>query len=203
MKQELIEELVSTVSFLHQRGWAPATSSNYSIRDPESGKKFISQSGIDKGAFNGSHLLQIHPGGEPVEGEIRIPSAETLLHVMLYDNIEINCVLHTHSIYGTIVSKYFSMEKELTFSGYEIIKGISGVSSHDEMVRLPIFKNSQNMMELSEEIRKYFQTNPFHYGFLLSGHGLYACGKTISEARRHIEVYEFLMECIWREKSLH
>jgi|GEM_PF-6747725 len=39
-------------------------------------------------------------------------------------------------------------------------------------------------------------------GFLLAGHGLYGWGSSIAEAKRHIEVFEFLMECrLWIERS--
>ncbi|MEC8305131.1 MAG: class II aldolase/adducin family protein [Planctomycetota bacterium] len=33
-------------------------------------------------------------------------------------------------------------------------------------------------------------------------HGLYTWGKDIDEARRHIEVYEFLFECLARKMML-
>ena len=36
-------------------------------------------------------------------------------------------------------------------------------------------------------------------GFLIAGHGLYAWGRNIDEARRHVEGLEFLFECLWQE----
>jgi len=33
------------------------------------------------------------------------------------------------------------------------------------------------------------------YGFLLAGHGLYVWGKDIPTAKRHLEVFEFLLQC--------
>ena len=40
------------------------------------------------------------------------------------------------------------------------------------------------------------------HGFLLSGHGLYTWGRDLAEARRHIEIFEFLFECVARARML-
>ncbi len=37
------------------------------------------------------------------------------------------------------------------------------------------------------------------HGFLIAGHGLYAWGRDVAEARRHVEGFEFLCECLWQE----
>ena len=36
-------------------------------------------------------------------------------------------------------------------------------------------------------------------GFLIRGHGLYAWGRDIAEARRHVEGLEFLLSCLWQQ----
>jgi ribulose-5-phosphate 4-epimerase/fuculose-1-phosphate aldolase len=41
---------------------------------------------------------------------------------------------------------------------------------------------------------------PFH-GFLLSGHGLYTWGRDLAEARRQIEIHEFLFEVVARTRT--
>jgi len=45
-------------------------------------------------------------------------------------------------------------------------------------------------------------TQPLSHGFLLAGHGLYAWGKDVAEARRHIEIFEFLLEVILRRHGV-
>ena len=43
---------------------------------------------------------------------------------------------------------------------------------------------------------------PPAHGFLLSRHGLYTWGRDLAEARRHIEIHEFLFEVVARSRTL-
>ena len=36
---------------------------------------------------------------------------------------------------------------------------------------------------------------PNTWGYLIAGHGLYAWGRDISEARRHLDAFEFMLGC--------
>jgi methylthioribulose-1-phosphate dehydratase len=40
------------------------------------------------------------------------------------------------------------------------------------------------------------------HGFLLAKHGLYTWGRDLAEARRHIEIHEFLFEVVARSRML-
>lgn len=192
------QQLVQTIRFLHQKGWAPATSSNYSFRLPEERHVNISSSGVDKGDFTEDHLMQVDLNGQPIN-DTRKPSAETLLHTMIYQKMtEVGCVLHTHSVYNTVLSAIFEEEKKIRLEGLEVLKGLSGIRTHDTYVDVPVFSNSQDMPSLSTTIMEYWQDHPEMKGFLLAGHGLYTWGKTIPEAKRHVEVFEFLLECFYK-----
>lgn len=191
-------ELVDCIHFLHQKGFAPATSSNYSFRIPGDSQIHISSSGVDKGTFSAKHLMLVDIGGQPVNDQ-RKPSAETLLHTMIYEKKpEIACVLHTHTVYNTVLSAIFEHDGSLRLEGFEVLKGLSGIRTHDTFVDVPIFSNSQDMDELSDKIKTYWVQHPEMKGFLLAGHGLYTWGKSIAEAKRHIEVFEFLFECFYK-----
>jgi methylthioribulose-1-phosphate dehydratase len=37
------------------------------------------------------------------------------------------------------------------------------------------------------------------HGFMLRRHGLYTWGKNIAEAKRHVEIFEFLLEVLGRK----
>ncbi|MEL7121674.1 MAG: methylthioribulose 1-phosphate dehydratase [Bacteroidota bacterium] len=192
------KELVDCIHFLHQKGFAPATSSNYSYRLPGEEQIHISASGIDKGAFSEENIMRVDKLGKPIQEE-RKPSAETLLHVMIYNRLEnVACVLHTHTIYNTVLSSLFESKGSLRLEGFEVLKGLSGICTHDTFLDVPIFANSQDMEALSAEIDHYWQQHPEMKGFLLAGHGLYTWGKNIAEAKRHIEVFEFLFECFYK-----
>jgi methylthioribulose-1-phosphate dehydratase len=90
-----------------------------------------------------------------------------------------------------------------------MLKGLEGIRTHETTIDVPVFQNSQDMTELSVRIRKVLQpssgseseSRPLH-GFLLAGHGLYTWGKSLAEARRHIEIFEFLFEVTAQQKIL-
>ena len=90
-----------------------------------------------------------------------------------------------------------------------MLKGLDGIRSHETFEEVPIFANSQDIADLSSRIRRRFATPewrnparpPFH-GFLLARHGLYTWGRDLAEARRHVEIFEFLFEVVGRTRSL-
>lgn len=195
-------QLVECIHFLHQQGWAPATSSNYSFRMPGESTITISSSGKDKGIFSLEDLMEVDLGGRPVN-DTRKPSAETLLHTLIYQRRpEVTCILHTHTVYNTVLSQVYQQKGSLQLSGFELLKGISGIKTHESTVDLPIFANAQDMQKLSARIALYWDQHPDLSGFLLAGHGLYTWGKSIAEAKRHIEVFEFLFDCFYKIKTL-
>jgi methylthioribulose-1-phosphate dehydratase len=197
MNQETLslhQELVDTIHFLHGQGWAPATSSNYSVRVPGQGDFWVSASGIDKGKFALSDLMHVDAAGQPL-GDPRKPSAETLIHSYLYSVLpEAHCVLHTHSVHNTLLSVAHAAMGHLQLRGYEVLKGLKGISTHAVEVTIPIFPNSQDMVEFTAWVRDYHAQHPDMQGFLIAGHGCYTWGDTIAAAKRQMEVLEFLYE---------
>jgi len=197
-EKEWAEELLACIQFLHQKGFAPATSSNYSFRLPEAEALLISQSGVDKGNFKLEHLLKVDLQGKPLEAN-RKPSAETLLHCMIYEQApQSTCVLHTHTVYNTTLSYLLEEEGWVTLEGFEVLKGLEGIHTHESLVEVPIFPNSQDIASLAKDITKYWLENPDMKAFLLAGHGLYTWGKDIASAKRQVEVFEFLFECFYK-----
>lgn len=196
--------LVEAARFLHGRGWCPATSSNFSFREPGQAGFIISRSGVDKGAFRQEHLIRVDAAGAPLE-DAR-PSAETPLHAMLYARDPgTGAVLHTHSPYSTVLSRmaHQAGAAGVRLEGWEILKGLAGVRTHEVALKLPVFENTQDMPGLADHVRATLAQGPPVPGFLLAGHGLYAWGRDVAEARRHVEVFEFLFECITLQGRLN
>ncbi|HMN88543.1 MAG TPA: methylthioribulose 1-phosphate dehydratase [Saprospiraceae bacterium] len=189
--------LTKVIHFLHAQGWAPATSSNYSFRQEGDPNFYVSESGIDKGSFSEQHFLYVNANGEPIE-DMRRPSAETLLHSVIYQCYpDMHCVLHTHSIMGTVLSKRLLPQGAIFLSDYEILKGFSGITTHEVVVKIPIFANTQDIPALAATVQRYAQQETMR-AFLIAGHGMYTWGRDIAEAKRHVEVVEFLLECLGR-----
>jgi methylthioribulose-1-phosphate dehydratase len=195
----LAAELLEAIRFFNQKGWSPATSTNYSVRSPNPTEYIISRSGVDKSKFALSDLILINPKGEvlaPFNKPGIKSSAETEIHTHIYEKYpEIKCVLHTHSVLGTVLSQKFVTEKQIRFEGYEIQKGLEGNMTHELESILPIVPNSQDMRDILKNMDHHFVEKPSIHGFLIAGHGLYTWGKDIATAKRHIETYEFLFEC--------
>lgn len=186
-------ELAHAAAELAARGWTPATSSNFSLR-LGSEHAAITISGRDKGRLSEADIMVVDLNGRAVASEHR-PSAETLLHTQIYRCLpEIGCVLHTHSLVQTVASRVYAAEGGATFSGYELVKAFPGHHSHESVLRLPVLPNSQDMPALAAEVERLLDGGPL-WGYLIEGHGLYAWGQTLADARRHLEAFEFLLAC--------
>ena len=187
------------------RGWSVGTSSNYSVvvsRDPL--EILITASGMDKGNLGPGDFVRVDSSARPVVDKQPRSSAETWLHVAAAGNPEIGAVLHTHSIWGTLLSDVFHDQRGFWIEGYEMLKGLAGVTTHEHRQWIPIYENTQDIETLAESIRSEFDSPtcaPFH-GFLMRRHGLYTWGADLVSARRHVEILEFLFECVARRRSM-
>jgi methylthioribulose-1-phosphate dehydratase len=83
-----------------------------------------------------------------------------------------------------------------------MLKGLEGVQTHEHREWLPIVENSQNMEALASEIRGLLDTNANIHGFLIRRHGLYTWGQDLTEATRHVEILEFLLESVGRRQMM-
>jgi methylthioribulose-1-phosphate dehydratase len=176
---------------IHARGWVPATSGNFSIRLP-SGHVSITASGKDKGSLSPHDIMEIDLEGVP-QG-LGNPSAETALHLQLYRrDAHIGAVLHTHSLNDTLVS--MAAADRVRIEGLELLKALSGIDTHETALDIPVFRNTQNMNQLAEDVEKYMCANKQGHAYLIRGHGLYTWGKDLVEALQHLEALEFLLEC--------
>ena len=193
--------IIETGRFLYSKGWSPATSSNYSARIDEQ-HIAVTVSGKHKGDLGADDVMVVNLNGEPVQSDCK-PSAETQLHTVIYDLFpNINAVLHTHSIAATVLSRSMVGENVLRLVDYELQKAFPGYDSHDTKLEIPVFENTQNIEALSEQTKKYFKENPHVPGYLIRGHGLYTWGDTMSDCLRHVEAFEFLLQCELEMKRL-
>ena len=176
------------------RGWTPATSSNFSMRLAES-RIAVTVSGRDKGQLTAADVMVCDLDGNAVDTDAR-PSAETLLHCQIYRRYpDAGAVLHTHSLAQTLASRIFAPAGQLTLAGYELLKAFAGYTTHDAQMQLKVFPNSQDMHELARLIDVYLDEQPITHGYLIDGHGIYTWGKDMLEARRHLDAFEFLLNC--------
>ena len=191
--RRLAGELIVNVRELSVLGWTPATSSNFSRRLDES-HAAITVSGRDKGRLVEDDIMVVDFEGRAVGSDHR-PSAETLLHTQLYRRSpDIGCVLHTHSKVQTVASRLFAADGAVRLEGYELLKAFYGNDTHETAIDLPVLPNSQDMPALAARVDALLETQCL-WGYLIDGHGIYAWGRDMAEARRHLEAFEFLLGC--------
>lgn len=186
-------EIIVNVRELSERGWTPATSSNFSERIDDR-HVAITVSGRDKGRLTEADIMVVDLDGQPV-ATTQKSSAETLLHSQLYKRFpEIGCVLHTHSLTQTVASRLYAGHGHVHLEGYELLKAFAGNTTHETSVELPVLPNSQDMPTLAAQVDCLLDRQRM-WGYLIDGHGLYAWGRNMAEARRHLEAFEFLLAC--------
>lgn len=180
-----------------ERGWCRATSGNFSTRIDD-GHCLITQSGRDKSRLGDDDLMLCDLAGKALDAACR-PSAETALHCALYKlDSTIGAVLHTHSVTATVLSK--NGGDQLRIRDFEMQKALAGVTTHNDAVSIKIFANDQDMQALAGRVSDAWHAGELAApGFLIAGHGLYAWGRTLDEAVRHVEGFEFLFDCVWQE----
>jgi len=195
------EELIRTGRRFDARGWVMGTSGNFSaVVSREPLRLSITRSGTHKGELVPDDILEIDENTNVVSGA-GSPSAETRLHLEIVRRTGAGAVMHTHSIWSTLLSGRYSESGGVALKGYEMLKGLSGVTTHEHREWLPILENDQDMMRLSGEVRRILAEYPESHGFLLRRHGLYTWGATTAEAVRHVEILEFLLESLARAKE--
>jgi methylthioribulose-1-phosphate dehydratase len=197
---ELAAQLAQIGRQCYARGWALGTSGNFSAvvnRDPL--RLAITTSGVDKGTLSVGEIVEIDERGKVVAGSGR-PSAEASLHLAIARARGAGAVLHTHSIWSTILSDA-ATEDGLAIEGYEMLKGLDGVGTHEHQEWLPILDNTQDWAAAVPRVEAILTEYPDAHGFLIRRHGLYTWGRDLAEAQRHVEILEFLFEVMGRKEA--
>jgi len=185
----------------YARGWALGTSGNFSAvvsRDPL--RLALTTSGVDKGFLSSDDIVEINEHGHVMAGSGK-PSAEAALHLAIVRARGAGAVLHTHSIWSTILSDT-AAAGGLEIEGYEMLKGLDGVRTHDHREWLPILDNTQDWAAAVPGVEMILQEHPHAHGFLIRRHGLYTWGRDLGEAKRQVEILEFLFEVMGRKRGM-
>ncbi|NNE68337.1 MAG: methylthioribulose 1-phosphate dehydratase [Pyrinomonadaceae bacterium] len=202
-RSRVLNALCRCAKGFYGRGWMLGTSGNISAlvsEDPV--RVLISASGNPKGEMNSDSFLEVNGDGNAVSG-IGRASAETCLHLTIYWlRPGVVSVMHTHSVWGTVLSDLFLEKGSIEIEGYEMLKGLSGVDTHEHIERIPVIENSQDYTSLSKAVENVLEQNRDIHGIYLRRHGLYTWGTDIAEAQRHVEILEFLFEAVVRRLQL-
>ncbi len=188
----------------YARGWVMGTSGNFSaVLSHKPLRLAITASSLPKGTLRPSDILQCDEHVRVAGRSARKPSAETRLHIEIARRRAAGAVLHTHSVWSTMLSDAWAAGADagVAIEGYEMLKGLSGVTSHEHREFVPIIDNDQDMTRLAGRVGETLERHLGAHAFLLRRHGLYTWGETIADAERHVEILEFLFETIGRTQG--
>lgn len=180
--------IVAAGRWLDSKGWAPATSGNYSCR-LDDGSFAVTVSGRHKGRLTDDDVMLVDAAGASLDG--KRPSAETALHLAIYAMFPgVGAVLHTHSPTAVALTRAFPARTSWEFAGHEMLKAIPPITTHQTQIALPIVDNSQDMATIWNAVSPALGALP---AYLIRNHGLYGWGADMAEAERVVEAIEWLI----------
>ncbi len=199
----LTESLCQVVRGLYARGWCLGASGDFSAtlqQDPL--RLLVTRARRDKRMLGPEDIVVVGADGHPAAGEHGMPSAKALVHATVAALTHAGAVLHTQSVWSTVLGERWRQAGGIAITGYEMLRGLEGIQSFDAEVFVPVIANSRNVHALAESASEQITEWPGSHGFLIAGGGLYSWGATIPDAARHAEVIEFLLECEGRKSLL-
>ncbi|QOS97848.1 methylthioribulose 1-phosphate dehydratase [Brevibacterium sp. JNUCC-42] len=176
-----------------RRDWFPGTSGNLSIKISDVPLQFaVTASGKDKTKLTPEDYLIVDGNANSVEPTNLKPSAETLVHAVIYQNIpDAGACFHVHTIANNVISELYAQKQSFSIHGQELIKGL-GIWEENALLSVPIVENYADIPALALAIKEAIRSDV--PGVLIRNHGIYAWGRNDFEAKRHIEAFEFLFE---------
>lgn len=194
-----IQQIIAVGRRLDARGLAAATSGNYSVRVDDG--IAITVSGSHKGRLSAADVMLVDGQGRALDD--RTPSAETALHIGLYRLFpRVNAVLHIHSVPAVALSKYLPDAGQLVLDGYEMLKALPGVTTHETRISVPVFDNSQDTAALAANVTTRLQRQSSPPAYLIRGHGINTWGASLDEAERIFEAFDHMLTCELQARQL-
>lgn len=195
----MIDTLIEDARAFYQHGWLLGTSGNLSCRVDEE-RFVITASGRDKGRLGPEDFLLCGLDGRAAEETKLRPSAETLVHCVVYERFpHVGAVYHAHEPHAALCSARDHRLGATELSRVEMIKGFD-IWDPDAIIRVPILPNHAHIPTLAEAIREHLAGDRGRWPVPcvnILRHGLYVWGKTPFEARRHLETAAYLMRYSW------
>ena len=172
---KLREDLLSVTRKVAERGWAPGSSGNTSVRIPESNSFLIKPTGEAMTWTKSDALLKIDPTGKILSGEGR-PSKEVGFHLGIYSKRgDVGGIVHAHPPYATSWA--------IAGTVFPLVTAPSKVY----LKRIPMVEAAPSgSAELARMVTEAFQDESVRV-VLMKGHGLVAAGKTIFEAFNFVD----------------
>lgn len=190
--EEKWNELADVKDVLAARDWFMGTSGNLAIKVSDAPLEFlVTASGKDKSKRTDEDFLLVDADGAPVEATHLKPSAETLLHSVIYTKTGAGCSLHVHTVANNVLSEIYGPVGKIDFKGQELIKAF-GLWDEDAVLSIPIIANHADIPRLAEDFAEHVSADKG--AVLIRNHGITVWGKDAFEAKKLLEASEFLFQ---------
>ncbi len=190
---EAASAIIAAGRDLDARGWAPATSGNYSVRLHDN-TIAMTVSGVHKGRLNLDHILRMDMDGRVLDAGKK-PSAEADLHRQIYRLFpKANAILHVHAVPGVVLSRLVK-SPALRLEGYEMLKAFPGITTHETALGIPFVDNSQDMDVITKTLEPVLSAANAPPAYIIRDHGFYVWAEDINRAYVLVEALDHLLNC--------
>ncbi len=175
-RAEMENLLIEYGKLMGQKNLTPGMSGNMSFRYGD--KILITASGSANGYLNKEDIVLMDYEGNAIEGEIRKPSSEKLMHIAIYKKRpDLNVILHVHSPYLC----------SFAASGIPLDKPVMAENTF-YFGKLPIAEYAlPSTIELAENTVKFFDK---YDAVLMANHGFVVASNNIKDAYLKLELAE-------------
>ena len=171
-------------------GWVTGTGGGICIREGD--QVVVAPSAVQKERLQPEDMFRLSLDGtvveRPEDPALR-PSECSSLFLAAIRLRDAGAVIHSHSIHAMLATLLF--DREFVISEIEMIKGIEGMSYHDELV-VPIIDNTSRECDLAESLEAAIVAYPRTQAVLVRRHGVYVWGRDWQHAKTQAECYDYL-----------
>lgn len=187
-RKELEKQIIEYGRLMMQKNLSPGQSGNMSCRYGD--KILITASGSANGYLQQDDIVLMDYDGKPVDGEIKKPSSEKLMHIEIYKKRQdINTILHVHSPYlssfaaaGIALDKPVMAENTFYFG------------------KIPLSEYAlPSTFELANNVVKYFDD---YNAVLMANHGFVIGSDNINDAYLKLELAESYAQIVFNTYAL-
>jgi methylthioribulose-1-phosphate dehydratase len=198
LPESAVQGVIALAHHAGAKNWIPATSGNFSVRI-DANDCAVTASGSDKTKLTRDGVIRapFTGGAHPRQ------SAEAPLHYLMYRlSPQIGAVTHVHAGPSVLASLALTKDGRVRIEGLELLKAFSGVNTHETWLDVPVFENEQDMDALAVRVEARLKADGVGWGFLLAGHGIYAWGRDVPEALRHLDAFDYLFTVMLKLKGI-
>jgi len=172
---KLRQDLVSVTLKVAERGWAPGSSGNTSLRLPNTNNFLIKATGESMTWTEPDAILKIDGDGKIITG-VGKPSKEVRFHLGIYSKRpEVGAVIHAHPPYATSWA--------IAGAVFPMVTGPAKIY----LKKIPMVPPAPGgSPELAKMVTEAFADESINV-VLMQGHGLVAAGKTIFDAFNFVD----------------